>query len=282
MNSDVALFLYLSQVLDELIARAKTKSKALSGAKSLGLLRAIQKWERLREEIEAHMIHPGQNKSTINPLTRKRRVDIALTSSELYQRQRRRIRLSHESERPENGITKTNSSEKLRYSIESGIVSTLKKYSMNVKMDAAIADQLLHNPFKDKNMTSEQTQQHLGQQLSHYALSTEYFLRTLFLPESRTKLPAVKLKCSRLIALAVLAAEEELASMIGDEKREKRAREETLSYDEKVAELSKVSICILVSFSSALSFTKSLITCTCNIGYALIETQGYFVGKPTL
>jgi len=247
-------YIYVIEVLDELIARAKVKSKSLSGPKALGLLRAIQKWERLREEIEEHMIKPV-NGNTLNPLARKRRVDIALTSSELYQRQRRRIRLSRGNNKSSNigssnGLqTNVNSSEKLRYSVESGLVSTLKKYSMNVQMDAKLVEQLLYNPYKDKHLSAEENQKQLGHQLSQHSLGTQYLLRCLFLPGSRVKSPELKMKCSRLIALAVLATETELIEMIGDDKNsnddnnvdddEKKKVDSGKEYDYKVTLLSK-------------------------------------------
>ena len=196
--------------MEELISRSKAKIKTLSGIKALGLTRATHKWERLREEIEDHMIKPQHNSDggvSLNPLARKRRADIALTSSELYQQQRRKVRFSEQS-------NKSNGSEQLRHSVQSGILSTLKKFSMNTSIDTTLADQLLYNPFSDKSLTDEQSRAQLGGLLHNNALSTEYLLRSLFVPGSRAKSTELKMKCSKLVAISVLAAQRDLSKMI--------------------------------------------------------------------
>lgn len=198
----------------------------------MGLGRATHKWERLREEIKEHMIKPPHNGSadtSLNPLSRKRRADVALASSELYQKQRRRIRISNQS-------NATNGSERLQYSVESGIVSSLKKYSMNTNIDDALADQLLYNPYTDKSLTAEQSQARLGNLLHSNALSTEYLLRSLFIPGVRAKSDEIKMKCSKLVAITVIAAQKNLAGMSYNEEPQEGA----VGVD-PVATMSKVS-----------------------------------------
>ena len=175
----------------------------LSGPKALGLRRATRKWERLHEDIEEYMIKP-QEKPSLNPLSRKRRADISLTSSELYQRQRRRVRISNQTKED------SNDSEGLQYSVQSGVLNALKKYSRNTSVEESLLDQLLYNPYVDKSVSAEEREKQLGELLCGHPLSVEYFLRSLFLPGARVKSHTIRVKCSKLVAMAVLAAQKEV------------------------------------------------------------------------
>ena len=55
---------------------------------SSSLNRAMRKWERLREELEDEMLTPIKTGTSFQ---RKRRIDVALTMSDLFQRERRRM-----------------------------------------------------------------------------------------------------------------------------------------------------------------------------------------------
>ena len=220
------------QLLNELVTRARTKLKTLTGPKALGLARATRKWERLRENIEGHMIKPDDNASQ-NPLSKKRRADIALTSSELYQQQRRKVRILNKS-------GNSNGSERLQYSVESGILNVLKKYSRNTSMDDKLADQLLYNPFTDKSMSTEQNEVKLGTLLCGQALSVEYLLRTLFLPSMRSKSNEMRMKCSKIAAMAVFAIQKKVAD-------DSVSDIETFDID-TVETLSRVSSQVICSF----------------------------------
>ena len=256
---------FLNQLLDELIAKARIKSKTLAGAKRLGLLRAIHKWERLREEIEQHMMKPphvlGSNNTNINPISRKRRADIALTSSELYQKQRCKVRLSSLSSLGGSGSGSGSGdvSEQLRLSVETGIVSMLKKACTGMRIDDTTLEQLLYNPYnKDPSRTPQQNQLLLGGLLAKHASSIEYLLRSLFVPKSRATKDETRLKCSKLVALAVMAEQQKLRADIfkvkhkdgdtNDTKSSSLSLSSSLSsppteeeFDYKLSEIAKVS-----------------------------------------
>ncbi len=220
------------KLLNELIVRAKTKLKSISGPKRLGLSRATRKWERLREEIKEYMMKP-QGGASLNPLSKKRRADISLTSSELYQRQRRRIRIS-------NQANDKNGSERLQYSIESGILNALKKYSRDTNIDDSLVNQLLYNPYTDKSKGAEEAEAQLGTLLYGHSLSIEYLLRSLFLPTARVKSTEIRMKCSKLVAMAVIAAQKGVVATSGIYV----SRTEAVNID-TVESMSKVSILIV-------------------------------------
>jgi len=201
-------YVYVIELLDELIEKSKSKVKNLSGPKALGLARATNKWERLREDIFKHMIKASESTPSLNPLLRKRRADTALTSSDLHQRQRRKVRMIGKSE------NRTEEYDKIRYSVESGVVNLLKKYSMNTNIDDGVLNQLLYNPHSDKSLGTEQSQEKLGNLLRKYPLATEYLLRCLFVTSARIRSGEMKLKCCKLVAMASLTAEKDLKAQI--------------------------------------------------------------------
>lgn len=222
-------YVYVLELLDELIEKSKTRVKNLSGPKAVGLSRATNKWERLREEIFKHMIKASENSASLNPLLRKRRADIALTSSELYQRQRRKVRMLG------NAGNRTEEYDKIRYSVESGVVNLLKKYSMNTNIDDGVLNQLLYNPYSDKSLGTEQSQEILGKLLHKYSLATEHLLRSLFVTSARIKSSEMRLKCCKLVAMAALAGQKDLKAQIDLDDSSDSVQEEQVSTMAKVS-----------------------------------------------
>ena len=71
------------------------------GTKRTRFRRAIRKWERLSQDLDFAMVDPSSSASTAGSSgmgLRKRRLDVALTVSELHQRQRRRLKPAEESD----------------------------------------------------------------------------------------------------------------------------------------------------------------------------------------
>jgi hypothetical protein len=228
-------YIYVIELLDDLISKSKVKSQGMKGTQCLGLTRATHKWERLREDIMAHMIKPEDpGVSSFNPLSKKRRADIALTASETYQHQRRKARISYDDSDGANGSSK---SDQLGYSVESGVVEALKKYSRNTTVDETLANQLLYNPYTDKSLSPSKIQDQLGDLLCNHALATRYFLHSLFLKKSRSKSNEMRMKCSKLVAMSVLSAQKALQTRGSG----KSADEQDAVDVDPVASLSKVS-----------------------------------------
>lgn len=115
--------------------------------------------------------------SDMSTLARKRRADIALTMSELHQRQRRRIDPTVTMTDEGGGsststtIAHTNASERRRYGIDSGIITLLKKYSIGTLIDHNVAEQLLYNPYEKECPDDERTGGRLGQLMVDHPLT---------------------------------------------------------------------------------------------------------------
>jgi hypothetical protein len=201
-------FIYVMEMLDELIRRAKTKMKSIDEAEAKGLTSAIQKWQRIREEVQRDMIKPSM--VDLNPLTKKRRADIAVISSDLYQNQRRKLRLS-------NSLSASETSEGIKYSIDTGIVNMLKKFCMGTNLDEDLLNQLLYNPNKNPNLSEVENIVLIGEKLYSQPLVLEYLLKSLFVPSCRVKTNEMKMKCSKLIAMATLAAQRDVKMISSNE-----------------------------------------------------------------
>lgn len=197
-------FIYVMEMLDQLIRRAKAKIKTIDKAKAKGLTRAIQKWQRIREDIQRDMIKPSS--ADFNPLTKKRRADIALISSDLYQNERQKLRLS-------KSLSSNESSEGIHYSIDNDIVAMLKKFSMGTSLDEDLLNQLLYNPNKNQNLSEFENNVLIGERLYNQPLVMEYLLKSLFVPSCRVKTTEMKMKCSKLVAMATIAAQRDVRTI---------------------------------------------------------------------
>lgn len=171
--------------------RAKQEDASSNGKCSLK--GASRKWQRLIEELENEMTGGHSASST---MFRKRRLDTALTLSELHQRQRRRPNPSLDNvdedvDRDEN-----------RDSLESALEDLLKRYSRGLPLDDRILNKLLPEDGSDESSNPT------GELMIAHPLSIQALLGQLFKPGSaRASSMVTRNKCARLIALAVLAAD---------------------------------------------------------------------------
>jgi hypothetical protein len=133
--------------------------------------------------------------------------------------------------------SRTEEYDKIRYSVESGVVNLLKKYSMNTTIDDGVLDQLLYNPYSDKSAGIEQFHEKLGKLLHKYPLATEYLLRSLFVTSARIKSTEMRLKCCMLIAMAALAAQKDLKAQVDFDDTSSGIQEEPVSTMAKVNDL---------------------------------------------
>ncbi|KAL7441664.1 hypothetical protein ACHAXM_007947 [Skeletonema potamos] len=183
-------YLYAMVVLQELIKDAKA-----SNDKSLQ--KACQKWERLREELEETMMKPVSTGTTFQ---RKRRIDVALAMSDLVQRQRRRIDPTSDdadshSPVPSNIASKNNLADVL----DSAIVVMLTKTSLGNQIDKDMAEQILKFAYSGST-------ERIGDLLIKHPFTITTLLHNLF-GTKRIRQLETRLKCARLVALAVTASE---------------------------------------------------------------------------
>mmetsp|Transcript_4031 Transcript_4031/g.6045 ORF Transcript_4031/g.6045 Transcript_4031/m.6045 type:complete len:774 (+) Transcript_4031:236-2557(+) len=208
-------YLYAIEVLNDLVHKVKTK-KMPDGPKTAGLLRAVRKWDRLREELEDLMMNPpaAGGASKLNPLARKRRVDVALNVSDLYQRQRRRLDPTSDAYTSGDGsrFRRKSPNDLLRDTLDTAVVSLLKNHSLGIQVDKQLADDLLKVAYGGSSDI-------IGDVLIANPSAIKALLENLFRPGSkRNRNLEVKQKCARLIALAVLASERSVkVASSGDE-----------------------------------------------------------------
>lgn len=194
-------YLYSLEVLRYLESKAR---EVMNGNVSSRFKRAIRKWEMLGQNLETAMVDPNTSSSVSgsSPLFRKRRLDVALTLSELQQRQRRRRRVDGSSG---DGTTKNSI-------LETALMTFLRRYSIGIQVDDAILDPMLPKGLDFSGADD------IGKLLIQHPLAVKALLGQLFLPGStRVTSPVVKNKCARLIALSVLAAEKEALAEIEQE-----------------------------------------------------------------
>lgn len=131
------------------------------------------------------------------PLFRKRRLDVAVTISELNQRQRRR--LEHNDAEAEYDGTQVPDA---RSKVESAVLSFLRKYSLGTQIDDSTLDKMLPS-----GLGNDPTNL-IGSLLMKRPLTIKALLGYMYKPGSqRVSNVVTKNKCARLIALAVKAAE---------------------------------------------------------------------------
>jgi hypothetical protein len=161
------------------------------------LRRAIRKWERLRDELEDEMLHPPNTGTTFQ---RKRRIDVALITSDLFQRKRHRVDPRSRNERVDNegiGILTTGD---LENTLDSSLIQLLTKNSLGNPIDRDVLDNVLKYAYGGST-------DRIGDLLIRHPTAVTALLNNLFDPKRRIRQLETRLKCARLVALAVTASE---------------------------------------------------------------------------
>lgn len=193
-------YFYAMRFLSDLIKRAKLK-KLPEGPKAVAIERAIRKWERLREELEAEMVRP-KSTSSESHIAKRRRVDTALTISDLYQRQRCRLEPSLINRNDNGDSNQRDKKELIEQKLDSAVIDLLKKHSMGIQIDDSIADRLLvpHTLLKGQQLS-------IGELLIAHPSSIKALMVNLFKPSStRVMTLNLRQKCSKLLAKAIIAS----------------------------------------------------------------------------
>lgn len=166
------------------------------------------------------MVDPAMSSATAGSSTlfRKRRLDIALTISELHQRQRRRHTPSSEGNGSDMDM------DERRDELESALQNLLRRYSLGTPFDDRVLDKLLP---VDGNEDSSNT---IGKLLIAHPLSVKALLGQLFKPgSSRAGSMVTRNKCARLIAFSVIAADSAVENEPEDESDSEESPEEKLT-----------------------------------------------------
>jgi len=199
--------LFATEVLRYLVETAKKKQKASEETTIRRLVTSIRKWTRLGEELEAAMVDPTVSAQTAegSSVYRKRRRDFALTVSELHQRQRRRLQPTTNGDEGEI-LDDVNEKDPQKDALESALTKVLLLYAESKAFDNVMLDHLLEGETSGNH--------NIGKILTLHPLAIKGLLGHLYLPGSkRAASELTRSKCARLLALAVLSAEETTSSL---------------------------------------------------------------------
>mmetsp|Transcript_4375 Transcript_4375/g.9024 ORF Transcript_4375/g.9024 Transcript_4375/m.9024 type:complete len:914 (+) Transcript_4375:48-2789(+) len=148
--------------------------------------RAVRKWEVLAQILEETLVDPNSIGPSSAPLFRKRRLDVALTISELHQRQGKKPKT--------NGKTSV---------YEKALLAFLRKHASGIQVADSLLDPLLPTGL---DLSASQD---VGRLMIEHPLAIRALLGHLYKPgQTRVTNPVTKNKCARLVAFSVLAAEE--------------------------------------------------------------------------
>jgi hypothetical protein len=123
---------------------------------------------------------------------------VAVTISELHQRQRRRLRPSDDGD-----AQKPSGMDDRRAKVESSVLNFLRRYSLGTRVDDRILDAMLPD-----GVGGDPTNL-VGNLLIKRPLTVKALLGYMYKPGTQRVQSATRNKCARLIALAVVAAEKE-------------------------------------------------------------------------
>lgn len=203
-------YLYSVEMLRrlEIMARAEIESVGDTGRSTISgngapdsherFRRALRKWEALSQMLESSMVDPSVSQSVAgsSPLLQKRRVDVALTISDLHQRQRRRRRRI-----TSNGCYHNDEEAERSDSLETALLTLLRRHAIAIHLDDAVLDKMLPSGL-------EMDTRGIGELLIQHPLAVRALLGHLYKPgPTRVNTPSTKNKCARLVALAMIAAE---------------------------------------------------------------------------
>lgn len=259
-------YLYSVEMLRYLRGKIRSeRSDELSGR----LGRVLRKWEAICQDLESALMDPAASASIAgsSPLFRKRRLEVALTVSDLHQHQRKRRRL-------EDGSFSTNGKSRTESALETALLAFLRRHAIGIQIDDSVLDPLLPQGL-DLN-TAGLT----GKLLIEHPLAIQAILGYLYKPGStRVAAPVVKNKCARLVAMAVIAAEK-AASMDLDEvppASDEVALTRVILQGSQLCEQLETMVSFLVTIdSSAPSTTPGQKLCSLALKYAAVA-QGVMI-----
>ena len=189
-------YLHSMKTVQDLIQRTiDTATQESDTVKKQALLTAVQKWERLKEDLEATLLAGGGESSAP---ARKRRIDIGLCLSELHLTKRRCLALDES----QVDLQK----DKFRDVMDDAVMQLQKRHALGMPIDVVLVDKLLRVP-DDKNLPDDDYLLYVGKQLIDNPLTVDALITILFKPGSTVvKSPMLIRKCSAAMARATVAA----------------------------------------------------------------------------
>jgi len=205
-------YVYSRELLHGLTAGASQKWAEVEekdSAEALALARAIRRWTRLNEELEAAMVLPESSiasGSSASAIVRKRRLDVAMMTSDLHQRQRQRIAPASKDEMPT--VPERNT---VRDNLDTAVEKLIRKYAMGLVLDNETAEALLRASYGNDKLL-------IGDILNAHPVALTALMDYLFRP-GRLRVRSLELRhrCAKLMALASLAVRKALAKSYGED-----------------------------------------------------------------
>ncbi len=195
-------YMFATEVFKALLSKSKQIMSESKYTVPEYLKRAIRKWERLREEVEDEMLTPIKTGTTFQ---RKRKIDVALTMSDLFQRRRRRVDPEVQNMNADDDVEidyrgNTLLTSDLEDTLDSAISQLLMKNSLGIQLDKESAESVLKYAYGGST-------NRIGDLLVEHPTAINALLDNLFGPKQRIRQLETRLKFARLLALAVTAAE---------------------------------------------------------------------------
>jgi len=200
-------YLHAMEALEDLVTRAKKRCSVTTVKENEGLQRAVIKWEKLREDLEKTMLANEGGLTTT--LAQKRRISVALTISELNQRQRRRLDPTAVSLNINANFKEFGENNKWKDPIDTAVLNLIRRHATSMPFDSALLNKLI-KPGHDDLISLEQHGLYVGQILISHPTAITALLNILYQPGGTVvKSLELKGKCAALLARAVLAAKRE-------------------------------------------------------------------------
>jgi negative elongation factor C/D len=211
-------YLHARQLLDDLISRATQVAKEQKDkGKQKALERAVRKWERLSEDLEATLLSGSGGEGSTSMARKRQMVDMACVMSELHLAKRRRIAPSTATQ-----LSPSLAKDTFRNAIDDSVLKLQKQHSMGTTVDILLVDKLLRLPTSTSTTTATNSTSssidssvvanddlilYVGEQLVAHPATIDALQFILFKPGSLVvKSPLLVKKCSAAMARATVAA----------------------------------------------------------------------------
>lgn len=200
---------FIKDIIERLRGKKIMKQQGTTPS-TMSIDRAIQKYERLSEELEEELVSGGGGESHI----KKRRVNLALCVSDLYKRDRKRLKPATEEKINMSQQEELNTERKKELSkqnLESAVMDLIKMFSEKKNIDSKILNRLLF----PKNLLPDQKYS-IGELLIAHPSSVKALYSSLFQYQggastqqmSNIKSSELRQDCAKLLAKAVIASKE--------------------------------------------------------------------------
>ena len=207
--------------MEELIQKAslKCKNEKKQNHRTIGLSRAIRKWERFKEDLIDSMVVDtssssssftlgnNSNSGTVTNMVKKRKLDVTLCVMDFYQHESSNKKIKSEEGNEDEFAVSSENDENSK--LHSAMLCLLKNYAYSKVIDTSTANQLLIPPSQNDSKSKLHLHEHyqkVGELLNNNASAIISLLGNLFKTGSfRLRSMDDRGLCAKLIAISVIA-----------------------------------------------------------------------------